>query len=84
MTDWSKYPFVRMLIPMALGIWCAAFFASFRLPWSTLIVIMLALFGVAVAMSITVKTLRLNWIFGTIMGCYLFLGGYALTCSHEA
>ena len=73
-----------MLIPMALGIWCAAFFVSFRLPWSTLIFIMLALFGVAVAMSITVKTLRLNWIFGTIMGCYLFLGGYALTCSHEA
>ncbi len=21
MTDWSKYPFVRILIPFALGIW---------------------------------------------------------------
>lgn len=84
MTDWSKYPFVRMLIPLALGIWCAIFFASFRLSFFALIGIMLALLGVAEATSITLKTIRLNWLFGAIMGCYLFIGGYALTCSHEA
>jgi len=84
MADWSKYPFVRMLIPTALGIWCAMFFASFRLPLFTLLLIMLALFGVAVLTSRILKSLHLNWLFGAIMGCYLFLGGYAMTCSHEA
>lgn len=84
MSDWSKYPFVRMLIPLALGIWCASVFASFRLPTLTLFAIMLALLGIAAAASVALKTMRLNWLFGAIMGCYLFLGGYALTCSHEA
>lgn len=84
MADWSKYPFVRMLIPFVLGIWCAIFFPSLRLSLPTLMLVMLALFGVAVLTSRILKTMRLNWLFGTIMGCYLFLGGYALTCSHEA
>lgn len=84
MADWSKYPFVRMLVPTALGIWCAMIFASFRLSLLTLLLIMLALFGVAVLTSRILKSLHLNWLFGAIMGCYLFLGGYALTCSHEA
>ena len=83
MADWSKYPFVRMLIPLALGIWCASVLASLRLSFITLTAIMLALFGVAVASSETLKSIRLNWLFGAIMGCYLFIGGYALTCAHE-
>ena len=84
MADWSKYPFVRMLIPMMLGIWCASVIASFRLSSFTLVAIMLALLGLAVVASVTLKTIRLNWLFGAIMGCYLFFGGYALTRSHEA
>ena len=84
MADWSKYPFLRMLIPMMLGIWCASFFSSFRLSSDTLLLVMLALFGLAVTVSLSLKTMRLNWLFGAIMGCYLFLGGYALTCTHEA
>lgn len=83
MSDWSKYPFVRMLIPIVLGIWCTTIFASFRLPFITLLLILLALFSVAVIASVTLKTMRLHWLFGAIMGCYLFLGGYALTCAHN-
>ena len=84
MADWSKYPFIRMLIPLALGIWCASVFALFCLSFFALIAIMLALLGMAVVASATLKTIRLNWLFGAIMGCYLFIGGYALTRSHEA
>ena len=84
MTGWSKYPFIRMLIPMALGIWFATVFVSFRLPFMSVLLIMLCLFGVAVLTSVTLKTIRLNWLFGFIMGCYLFLGGYALTCVRVA
>jgi competence protein ComEC len=84
MADWSKYPFVRMLIPMTLGIWFATIVVSFRLPFIDVLLIMLFLFGLALLTSITLKTIRLNWLFGFIMGCYLFLGGYALTYVHEA
>ena len=84
MADWSKYPFVRMLIPLALGIWCASVFASFQLSSFALFAIMLSMLGLAVVASVTLKTIRLNWLFGAIMGCYLFIGGYALTRSHEA
>ena len=84
MADWSKYPFVRMLIPMTLGIWFATVVVSFRLPFIDVMLIMLFLFGLALLTSITLKTIRLNWLFGFIMGCYLFLGGYALTYVHEA
>ena len=69
---------------MALGVWCANVFASFRLPSFALFAIMLALLGMAVVASATLKTIRLNWLFGAIMGCYLFIGGYSLTRSHEA
>ncbi len=84
MADWSKYPFVRMLIPMTLGIWFATIVVSFRLPFIDVLLIMLFLFGLALLTSITLKTIRLNWLFGFIMGCYLFHGGYALTYVHEA
>ena len=84
MADWSKYPFVRMLIPTMLGIWFATVCVAFRLPSFTMLAVMLALLVMAVTASVTLKTMRLNWLFGAIMGCYLFFGGYALTCSHEA
>lgn len=84
MADWSKYPFFRMLIPLALGMLCAYLFPSSRLPLPVLVCMMLVFLGGAVAASAMVKTLRFSWLFGVIMSCYLFMGGYALLCSHEA
>jgi competence protein ComEC len=69
---------------MTLGIWFATIVVSFRLPFIDVLLIMLFLFGLALLTSITLKTIRLNWLFGFIMGCYLFHGGYALTYVHEA
>ena len=84
MSVWSKYPFVRMLIPFALGIWCWVCLPSFRLPLSTLVGIALGLFAVASLTAFVLKTYRLNWIFGAVIYIYLFLVGYALTCVQEA
>ena len=84
MADWSKYPFVRMLIPFALGIWCCVCFPGLRIPVLVLDVIGLLLFGLAVLTSIAVKTIRFSWLFGSIMTCYLFMAGYALTIVHQA
>lgn len=84
MTDYAKYPFVRMLIPFALGIWCCVCLPAFRLPTFTLVAIALALFVLAIVMAFSLKSYRHNWIFGAIMACYLVLAGYALTRAHEA
>ena len=84
MTDYAKYPFVRMLIPFALGIWCCVCLPAFRLPTFTLVAIALALFVLAIVMAFSLKSYRHNWFFGAIMACYLVLAGYALTRVHEA
>ena len=84
MTDYAKYPFVRMLIPFALGIWCYVCLPAFRLPPSTTIIFALVLFVLASVTAFALKSYRNNWLFGTVMGCYMALVGYALTQVHEA
>ena len=84
MTDYAKYPFVRMLIPFALGIWCCVCLPAFRLSPSTTILIALVLFALASAAAFVLKSFRNNWVFGAVMGCYLALVGYALAQVHEA
>jgi len=84
MSDLSKYPFLRMLIPFALGIWTRVFFASLQIPSLVLVAVMLALFAVAVAASVLLKRRRFAWLFGSIMACYLFIAGFALTRAHDA
>ena len=73
-----------MLIPFALGIWCCSFFVGFRLSFSFLIALMVLLFAVSAMTGTILKQYRLNWVFGVVMACYLFCGGYALTSVHEA
>ena len=84
MTDYAKYPFVRMLIPFTLGIWCCVCLSAFRLPPLTVILIALVLFALALVTSFVLKSYRNNWIFGAVMGCYLALVGYALTRVHDS
>jgi len=84
MVDWGKYPFLRMLVPLALGIWCAYVFASFSLPPIALVVVMLMLLVFAVLTSATVKTIRFSWLFGVFMFCCLFVSGYSLTKVRQA
>jgi len=84
MTEWGKYPFVRMLIPFALGIWVSFYFSSFRLPTFMLVVVAVALLGITVMMSALLKHRKLGWLFGVVMACYLFIAGYSLRQVHEA
>jgi len=84
MNSSSKYPFLKILIPLALGIWCCTFLTSFRISGVTMIAVMSALFVMALMASAVLKKLRFSWLFGGIMACYLFMAGYALTRSHEA
>ncbi len=83
MIIWGKYPFLRILWPFALGIWCFVSFPAFRLVPSTLIFIALALFFIAVLASRFCTKPRLNRIFGVVISCYLFCAGYAVTQAHD-
>ena len=84
MSSWSKYPFVRMLLPFALGIWCCVCLPT--VGWSTtaMLAVALVLFAFATVTAIVLKRHRYNWLFGAIMCCYLFMVGYALTETHQA
>ena len=84
MSLWSKYPFVRMLIPFALGIWVKVFFTSFQLSESTLTAYMLALFAMTAVAVFVLKSQRVVWLFGAVMAFYLFVAGFALARFHEA
>ena len=84
MTDYAKYPFVRMLIPFALGVWLCACISAFRLTPTVTIAIALALFAMAAVTAFVLKSYRHNWVFGAVMACYLVLAGYALTQVHQA
>lgn len=84
MTDWSKYPFVRMLIPFALGIWVSIFIVGLRLSSTFLIVASLSLLVMAMLTAFLLKHQRNSWFFGAVMACYLFMAGYSLVQVHGA
>ncbi len=84
MTDWSKYPFVRMLIPFALGIWVSIFVVAFRLSPTFLIAASLSLLVMAMLTAFLLKHQRHSWFFGAVMACYLFMAGYSLVRVHGA
>ena len=84
MNDYAKYPFVRMLIPFAVGIWCCISLPAFRIPLTTLVIVAVMLLVLCAAIAFVLKTYRFNWFFGTIMAFYLVMAGYALACVHEA
>ncbi|MBQ6306432.1 MAG: ComEC/Rec2 family competence protein [Bacteroidales bacterium] len=84
MTDWSKYPFVRMLIPFALGIWVSVFVVGLRLSPTFLIAASMALLVMAVLTAFLLKHQRNSWFFGAVMACYLFMTGYSLVRVHGA
>lgn len=81
MFAWSKYPFLKMLIPLALGIWFGSFF-GFSPQFTYILAV--ALFVMAGLAVFLLKSIRYNWLFGGIMACYLFMAGQALVQVHEA
>jgi competence protein ComEC len=84
MTDWSKYPFVRMLIPFALGIWVSIFVVALRLSPTFLMVVALTLLAMSFLTAFLLKHQRHSWFFGAVMACYLFITGYSLARVHQA
>ena len=83
MNDYAKYPFVRMLIPFALGIWCCVCLPEFRFSTFATIIVALTLFAMAAVTAFVLKSYRFHWVFGAVMACYLVMAGMALARVHE-
>lgn len=83
MNDYAKYPFVRMLIPFALGIWCSVCLPALRLSTFATIIVALTLFAMAAVTAFVLKSYRFHWVFGAVMACYLVMAGMALARVHE-
>ena len=83
MINWNKYPFVRLIVPFALGVWLCLSFTSFRLGFVWLYATMLLLLATLALVSHYVKNYDKAWIFGAVLAFYLFSAGYAITKVHD-
>lgn len=83
MINWNKYPFVRLLLPFAFGVWLCLFFTSFRLNFVALYATMLLLLAGLAFLSRYVKNYDKAWMFGAVLAFYLFSAGYAITSVHD-
>jgi competence protein ComEC len=81
MISWFKYPFIRLLLPFAIGIYVSfAFFDAIIEKKSVicLLMIFLILLSSLILVSIFVKNYRFRWIFSVILYLYLILSGFSL------
>lgn len=81
MISWFKYPFIRLLLPFAIGIYISfAFFDVIIENKSVifLLMIFLILLSSLILVSIYVKNYRFRWIFSVILYLYLILSGFSL------
>lgn len=76
MINWFKYPFIRMLMPFALGIWLS--FSSLNLSENMFFYLLVAVVLLGVTLFVVasaVKDYRYRWIFGLILNLQFILIG---------
>ncbi|MBR4837603.1 MAG: ComEC/Rec2 family competence protein [Bacteroidales bacterium] len=79
MINWHKYPFLRLLIPFALGIWMS--FSCLNLSQNDVKILLAIVVFMGVALLVTasvVRNYRYRWVFGMIMNLHLILIGVAV------
>ena len=79
MINWFKYPFIRLLMPFAFGIWLA--FSYLDLNKNEVKVLLFAAVFLIVALVVinsAVKDYKYRWIFGLILNMHLILIGVVI------
>lgn len=79
MTNWFRYPFIRLLMPFALGIWLS--FSCLDLPKNDVKILMFAIGFLGITLffiASTVKDYQYRWVFGVIINLHLILIGVAI------
>ena len=76
MINWFKYPFIRLLMPFALGIWLS--FLCLNLSKNMVGYLLIAVFLLGIALFVVasaVKDYRYRWVFGVLLNMHLILIG---------
>ena len=79
MINWHKYPFLRLLIPFALGIWLS--FSCLNLSQNDVKIVLATVVFIGVTLIVTasvVRNYRYRWVFGMILNLHLILIGVAV------
>lgn len=79
MTNWFKYPFIRLLMPFALGIWLS--FSYWDLSKIGVDILLSAIGFLSITLFLvasTVKDYRYRWVFGVVLNLHLILIGVAI------
>ncbi len=79
MINWFKYPFIRLLMPFAAGIWLS--FSCMELSRKEVVYVLIAvvLLGfVLLFVAFAVKDYKYRWAFGVLLNIYLVLIGVAV------
>jgi len=80
MINWFKYPFIRLLIPFAFGIWLGFSWPT-ALPPDVMKFIMIAIVTLGVILFVTasaVKDYGYRWVFGLLLNLCLVIVGAAI------
>lgn len=81
MISWFKYPFIRLLVPFAIGIYAAFSFdeiSSERNSILFLLIFLSILLLTLILTSMLVKNYRFRWVFSIFLFTYLILLGFTL------
>lgn len=86
MICWFKYPFVRLLIPFASGIWLAFFNGNVcvsKIVVVNLLIFLLILLTLLVISSVLIKNYRYRYVFTLLLNVFLLLSGFSFVKIHD-
>ena len=81
MICWFKYPFIRLLIPFAIGIWLAFFNVSHYISEKVvvnLLIILLILLTSLILFSFLIRNYRYRYIFSILLNVSLLILGFSI------
>lgn len=79
MICWFKYPFIRLLIPFATGIWLAFFKGNVCVSENVvvyLLIILLVLLTSLILSSFFIRNFRYRYVFSILLNIFLLLSGF--------
>ena len=86
MICWFKYPFIRLLIPFASGIWLAFFNGNVcvsKIVVVNLLIFLLILLTLLVISSVLIKNYRYRYVFTLLLNVFLLLSGFSFVKIHD-
>ena len=79
MINWFKYPFIRLLMPFAFGIWLSFSYLTLSKDDIKIVLLVVVFLGVTLfVIASAVKEYKYRWVFGVIMNLHLILIGVAI------